>query len=310
MDHLRHMAIFKQIVDSGSISAAADKLDLSKSVVSHHLKSLELAVGVQLLHRTTRRQQLTPAGKDFYQRCRELGDISNLAWQQAREAADKLAGPIKISSPHALVGSFIAPAIAELCANNSMIRPHIQVQDRRIDLLGQDIDIAVRVGKLASSNLMQRKVGQFRDVLCASQVFIDQNSALIQANDWLALDYIANSWQGQSLQHSLQIKGSAIRNVSHTTNKNVKLPDELTVHFNANRYADTSSAVLSLAKAGLGVALLPEFMFAKEPSLIELIPSHQCPLNSVYAVHDFGHTPPLLIKKTIDALLESFQFQA
>ncbi|ABV85776.1 LysR family transcriptional regulator [Shewanella pealeana] len=301
MDHLRHMAIFKQIVDSGSISAAADKLDLSKSVVSHHLKSLELAVGVQLLHRTTRRQQLTPAGKDFYQRCRELGDISALAWQQAREAADKLAGPIKISSPHALVDSIIAPAIASLCTNNPMIRPHIQMQDRRIDLLGQDIDLAVRVGKLASSSLIQRKVGQFRDVLCASPVFIKQNTRLIKAEDWVSLDYIANSWQGQSIQHSLQSKASS--------KGNAKAPNELSLNFNANRYADTSSAVLSLAKAGLGIALLPDFVFEQEPLLVELLPTHQCPLNNVYALHDFGRTPPLLIKKTIDALLDSFLFQ-
>ena len=85
MDYLRHMAIFKQIVDAGSISAAADNLDLSKSVVSHHLKSLELAVGVQLLHRTTRKQQLTPAGTDFYQRCAQMADISQTAWQEARD---------------------------------------------------------------------------------------------------------------------------------------------------------------------------------------------------------------------------------
>ncbi|GIU16427.1 MULTISPECIES: LysR family transcriptional regulator [unclassified Shewanella] len=297
MDHLRHMAIFKQIVDNGSISAAADKLSLSKSVVSHHLKSLELAVGVQLLHRTTRKQQLTPAGKDFYQRCGELASISNLAWQQARESADKLAGPIKISSPHALVDSFIAPTIGKLCQGNLMIRPSIQVQDRRIDLLGQDIDLAVRVGKLTSSSLMQRKVGEFRDVLCASPTFITQYQQQIAAEQWQELDYIANSWQGQSIQHQLQAKAN-------------KPGSALTLSFSANRFADTSSAVLSLAKAGLGVALLPDFVFKQQPSLIELIPSHQCPLNSVYAVHDFGRTPPLLIKKTIDVLIESFQLQA
>ncbi|MCL1140242.1 LysR family transcriptional regulator [Shewanella pneumatophori] len=298
MEHLRHMAIFKHIVDSGSISAAADKLDLSKSVISHHLKSLELALGVQLLHRTTRKQQLTPAGKDFYQRCNELGAISAIAWQEAREAADTLAGPLKISSPHALVDSIITPAVAALCLNNAMIRPHIQLQDRRIDLLGQDIDLAVRVGKLTSSNLMQRKVGQFRDVLCASPAFIQRHSAPINAGQFAELDYIANSWQGQKIQHQMQSK------IPTKGQKN------LIVQFNANRYADSSAAVLSLAKAGLGVALLPDFVFEQaqqQQELSEIISSHQCEVNSVYAVHDFGREPPLLIKKTIDALITSFQ---
>lgn len=295
MDHLRHMAIFKQIVESGSISAAAEQLELSKSVISHHLKTLEQAIGVQLLHRTTRKQQLTPAGKDFYRRSCELGNISALAWQEARETAGKLAGPIKISSPHALVDSIIAPAIATLCQGNPMIRPSIQVQDHRIDLLGQDIDIAVRVGKLASSSLIQRKIGQFRDVLCASPSFIADNHQQIAAQKWQALDYIANSWQGQNIEHHLQPKVDTL-----ATNT-------LQLNFVANRYADASSAVLSLAKAGLGVALLPEFVFEQEPLLVELIPTHQCPVNAVYALHDFGRTPPLLVRKTIETLIDSFQ---
>lgn len=299
MDYLRHMAIFKQIVDAGSISAAADNLDLSKSVVSHHLKSLELAVGVQLLHRTTRKQQLTPAGTDFYQRCAQMADISQTAWQEARDTGGKLAGPIRISAPHALIDSIVAPAVGELCRDNTQVRPIISVADQRVDLLSDNIDLVIRVGKLPSSNLMQRKLGDFRDIVCASPAYIEQHRNEIEAEQWQSLDYIANSWQKARLIHELEPLSN--------TNNNTAMTKHLA--FVANRFTDNSSAVCALAKAGLGVALLPEFMFQQaeqQNQLAMLAPDHQCPLNTVYAVHDFGHKPPQLIKTTIELLMRYF----
>lgn len=300
MDHLRHMSIFIEIVDAGSISAAADRLNLSKSVVSHHLKSLESAIGVQLLHRTTRRQQLTPAGKDFYHRCKQMLEISDLAWREARDTGDKLAGPIRISAPHALMDTIIAPAIACLCTDNPLIKPSIEVQDQRIDLLTDDIDLVIRVGKLASSNLIQRQVGQFRDVVCASPAYIDQHRNEIEAEQWQSLDYIANSWQKARLDHELEPLAPPTHN---------QVPALKKLEFVANRFTDNSSAVYALAKADLGVALLPEFMFQQaeqQNQLAMLVPDHQCPLNTVYAVHDFGHKPPQLIKTTIELLMQYF----
>lgn len=300
MDYLRHMAIFKQIVDAGSISAAADNLALSKSVVSHHLKSLESAIGVQLLHRTTRKQQLTPAGTDFYQRCTQMADISQTAWQEARDTGGNIAGPIRISAPHALIDSIVAPAIAELCRDNAQVKPTISVADQRIDLLSDDVDLVIRVGKLPSSNLMQRKLGEFRDVVCASPTYIERHKHEIDAEQWQSLDYIANSWQKERLAHELE----ALAHLTHN-----QTPARKRLEFVANRFTDNSSAVSALAKAGLGVALLPEFVFQQaelQNQLAMLVPDHQCPLNAVYAVHDFGQKPPQLIKTTIELLMRYF----
>ena len=300
MDYLRHMAIFKQIVDAGSISAAADELDLSKSVISHHLKSLELAVGVQLLHRTTRKQQLTPAGTNFYQRCVQMANISQAAWQEARDTGGNIAGPIRISAPHALIDSIVAPAVGELCRDNTQVRPIISVADQRVDLLSDDIDLVIRVGKLPSSNLIQRKLGDFRDVVCASPAYIEQHKNEINAEQWLSLDYIANSWQKPKLTHQLEP-------LTHLTHN--QAPTLKRLEFVANRFTDNSSAVCALAKADLGVGLLPEFMFQQaeaQNQLAMLLPNYQCSLNAVYAVHDFGHKPPQLIKTTIELLMRYF----
>ena len=92
-DHLRHMLLFRTLVDAGTLTAAAEQLSLSKSVLSQHLKALEQALGVQLLQRTTRKQVLTPAGQEFYQRCADIEHLVDVAWQTARDSQQGLSGP-------------------------------------------------------------------------------------------------------------------------------------------------------------------------------------------------------------------------
>ena len=189
IDYLRPMAIFCKVVDCGSISGAAKELNLSKSVVSQHLKSLEQALGVQLLNRTTRRQVLTPAGRDFYQQCTRVQNISQQAWDDARQAQQQAVGSVSISAPHALIEQVVAPAIGALVAEHGRISPRLNADDQRVNLIGDDIDLAIRVGRMPSSDYMQRKLGQFREVLCASPSYL--------ATKKLSLETLASSPEQQ-----------------------------------------------------------------------------------------------------------------
>lgn len=95
MHKLRQMSIFAHIVEQGSVSAAALKLDLSKSVVSQHLKRLEEELGASLLKRTTRRQVLTPMGERFYLSCKDLNNLADSAWESAQSELEDLKGALK-----------------------------------------------------------------------------------------------------------------------------------------------------------------------------------------------------------------------
>ncbi len=208
MKYLRHMTVFTKVVECGSISSAADELNLSKSVVSQQLKTLEQELGTHLLNRTTRRQVLTPVGRDFYHRCSEMKQISEQAWSDVRESQSSPGGSITISAPHALMDSVIAPAIGQLAAQYPEIKPTILADDERAHLIEDDIDVAVRVGESPESNFRQRLLGQFREVLCASPGYLEKHS--IQPSQWIdhsddlcKCDYIANAWQGKHLRHSL-----------------------------------------------------------------------------------------------------------
>lgn len=120
MNRLRQMAIFAHVVQQHSISAAADKLGLSKSVVSQHLKALEQAIGITLIKRTTRKQTLTPAGEAFYVRCQAINQLADEAWQQTQSHQLEPQGKLRLTIAHGFI-DIVAPIIGRLIEQLSLI---------------------------------------------------------------------------------------------------------------------------------------------------------------------------------------------
>lgn len=295
MNYLRHMAVFAKVVERGSISAAAEELSLSKSVISQHLKVLEQELGIMLLKRTTRRQTLTPAGTAFYEKCQQMNQLAQEAWEGARESQLTPTGSVTITAPHALMGSIVAPAIGELVSVYPAIIPHLVADDGRIEIIEHGIDFAVRVGESSSSSYRQRRIGQFRDVLCGSPEYISQFGDLLDYSDDLseklsACDYVANVWQGKYVVHHLHHQSQA---------------EPVTLMLHPTRFADSLPTSLALIEAGAGLGIVPEFIFNQREhagSLKEAIPGSYLVPTSVYAMHAFNSSLPLLVRLCIDAI--------
>lgn len=288
MSRLRQMSVFAHIIEAGSITAAAESLKISKSVVSQHLKSLEKELGVPLLKRTTRRQTLTAAGERFYEQCRRLNDVADTAWTEAQETLQEPQGKVRITAPNALMGALIAPAMAELITRYSKLEPELISSDSRLNLFEDNIDLAIRVGRSPESNLKQRRIGQFRDVLCISR-------SLIKSADFESYPYIANRWQGTQIKHEFNDK------------KNAK-PFEFSA--NARCIGDSFHTCLSLIESGAGIGLMPDFIFKmKQDGLVEFFPEYQLQLNPVFALHPFTHHLPLSVStclQSIESYLSKF----
>ncbi len=293
--HIRHMLFFMEIVESGSISAAAARLGISKSVVSQHLKVLETELGLTLLTRSTRQQSLTSTGQQFYKRCREMHDVLYQAWQEARDHQQLAMGALRISAPHALIGPIVAPAIGDLVSANAGITPFLIGNDNRANLIEDKIDLAIRVGKMPSSEYKQKKIGGFFDVLCASPEYLKKHD--VSPEQMLAahlsmqqVDYVANSWQGTLITHGLKAK---------QTNDVIKLS------FTANRQCNSLPAVVAMARAGCGFAFIPDFVFrpyAQSGELVEVFPDYVCEYAPVYAVYAYKGQPPTLVRLAIEAI--------
>ncbi|REL30839.1 LysR family transcriptional regulator [Thalassotalea euphylliae] len=280
MNKLRHMSIFAQIVESGSITEAAALLQLSKSVVSQHLSALENDLGVLLIKRTTRRHTLTAAGRAFYQSCQEVNKLTDHAWQQAQESLTSPKGQVRITAPNALMDIIIAPAIGELLRQYPLLKPELISGDKPFDLVAENIDIAIRVGSSLASNIKQRRIGQFRDVLCGSK-------ALLRETDITHAKYIANHWQGQQIEHRFIDKNGK------------KESFEVTAHCRANSFY----TCLTLLKQVAGIGLIPDFHFYQLASqLEEVFPNLQLATNNVYALHTYDKHLPASIKVCIEAI--------
>ncbi|MFA6051417.1 MAG: LysR family transcriptional regulator [Methylobacter sp.] len=296
--YMRHMVIFSHIVETGGISAAATELKLSKSVISQQLKSLEHELGVSLLNRSTRQQVLTPAGQSFYQQCKQVNEIALQAWDNAREAQQLALGSIRISAPNALMEPIVAPAIGGLVERHEGITPTLISDDCRVDLIKDKIDLAIRVGGMPSSDYKQRKLGSFKDVLCASPGYIEKHnitSQLLSGGNakYPEFNYVSNSWQGAHIQHTF----------SHKITK-----EPLKLSFTANRLCNSLPAVIAMAKAGSGLALIPDFVLNKHrQNLIAVLPDFESEAVPIYAVYAFANTPPTLVRLSIEAIKQEIE---
>lgn len=293
--YIRHMVVFARVVETGSVSAAADKLGISKSVVSQQLKALERALGASLLNRSTRSQVLTDVGRAFYTQCRQIDEMASSAWGIARERQQLAMGAIHISAPSALIEPFVAPALGELVKQNEGIVPTLLSNDNRVNLIEDNIDLAIRVGEMPSSTYKQRKLGSFRDVLCASAGYLKKRAI---TPSWLYrqrggnvdVNYVANNWQGVHIKHRLTHKKSR---------KAIRLG------FTANRFCNSLPAVVEMVRAGCGFAFIPDFVFNRykqSAGLVEVMPDYLCDSAVIYAVHAYSGGPPTLVTLAIEAI--------
>ncbi|MBY7732108.1 LysR family transcriptional regulator [Vibrio splendidus] len=279
MNRLRQMSVFAHIVEEGSVSRAADKLDLSKSVVSQHLKALEKELDVCLLKRTTRRQNLTEMGERFYIKCKDLNLIAESAWDLAQDFQLDPQGRIRITAPHALMDSLVAPVVAELMQKYPRLKPELISDDRHLDFMEHDIDLAVRVGRSKDSNLKQKRLGSFRDVLCGTR---DMKLKDIQDQA-----YIGNSWQGKRISHEF----------SNPAGESFVFAKEV------NCSTNSFHSCLSMIRSGAGIGVIPDFYLTQLiPDVINLIPDMDLPMNTIYALNPFLTNTPIAVTHCIAAL--------
>ena len=282
MNKLRHMTLFMNIVDAGSITKAAEKLDLSKSVLSQHLKQLEDDLSTTLLKRTTRRQSLTPAGERFYQHCCEMHALSEQAWDEILEQQTEPTGTLTITAPHALMDTIVIPALTDTFSGHDRVHLNLICQDTQLDLMNHNIDLAIRAGESKDSNYKQKRLGAFQDVLCQA---LDYAKPLSQAS------YIANHWQPKHIEHTLFHK---------------KTREQHLLHFEAKHKTNSVNQTAALIKAGFGIGVIPEMIMAEQPTLKAALPHSELPKVNVYALHPYQHSVPIAVTLAIKAIETHF----
>lgn len=244
MDRFANMQSFVAVVDAGSITAAAERLGVAKSAVSRRLAELEHYLGVQLLNRTTRRLDLTDTGHSYYQRCqRILEDVRETETAVSTEHG-ALQGRIRISVPLTFGLLHLRAAISDFAAQNPAVRFDLDLSDRRVDLLGEGFDLAIRIARLADSSLIARRLAPVRNVICSSPRYWARHSRPQHPRD------LANH---DCLHYSLADDPGTWRYADAAERPGA-------VKTRGVLRANNGDVLRDLAIAGHGVALLPTFI--------------------------------------------------
>jgi DNA-binding transcriptional LysR family regulator len=264
---------FVAVVDAGSISEAARRLNLSKSVVSERLAELEKAVGANLLRRTTRRLTLTEDGALFLERAMRIKSEVEGATSDLAERRGTLAGPLRIAAPVTFGRMHLGPALYPFLAQHPELELTLDLDDRRVDAASDSYDAVVRHGPLENSRLVAWQLAPSRRLLVASP------------------DYLARAGTPATVDQLRQHRGIFYLNRGAA---DWRLEGDEGSHVVRSVVAlrvNNGDMMRDAAEAGLGIALLPTFIAAeaiRRGTLVAIDVGPQAALESIYIAHPEG----------------------
>ncbi len=278
---------FLAVADTGALTAAAQRLGVSKSVVSRQIARLEKDLGAVLLTRTTRGAALTEAGANF----RDHGIRITAEAEAARDivAADgPVRGRLRIAAPLSFGPTHFSPVLAELAARHPELEIHASYSDRMVDLVADGFDAAIRLGRLSDSRLVARRIASLGGGLVASPRYLDSHPVPRTLEDLKDHAAIAQAGVPWLFEHE-----------GHVT----------TVHPHARFTADNGAALVPAVLAGLGIAMLPDFLIEEHiasGALVSLLPEFPLSEAGVFVVRPPGGNAPRKVRALIEIMLEKF----
>ncbi|RXT28055.1 LysR family transcriptional regulator [Rhizobium leguminosarum] len=291
MIRIEGIAAFVAVVEAGSVSEAARRLRLSKSVVSERLAELEKSLGGMLLHRTTRKLTLTEDGMVFLERAaRIVREIEEAAADMA-ERRGTLSGPIRIAAPVTFGRMHLGPALYPFLAEHPEIELTLDIDDRRVDAASDGYDAIIRNGPIADSRLVAWKLAHSRRLLCASPDYLARQgipSSLADLDSHRGIFYTNRGvadWRFQTPDGAIVVRAKLALGIN-----------------NGDMLRDA-------AIAGLGIALLPAFIAGpaiREGRLAEIDVGHRPEAEFIYMAHPEGRNPSAKLRAIADHLKKSF----
>jgi DNA-binding transcriptional LysR family regulator len=183
MELLNDMVLFVEVVKAMSFRHAADATGVPNSTLSRRISALEKAIGLRLMHRTTRRLELTEAGKIYFDRCKRIVDEAKLAHEQLGEMLAQPTGVLRASLPVDFATAYLAPLIAEFAHLYPGIKFDFDLTPRRVDLVSEPFDVAIRMGESQDSTLIARQLASLPAYLYASPKYLKKFGKLKEPAD-------------------------------------------------------------------------------------------------------------------------------
>lgn len=286
MELLNDMALFVEVVKAKGFRSAAETIGMPNSTLSRRISMLEKSIGLRLLHRTTRKIELTEAGKIYFEQCKRIVDEARLAHEQLGEILAQPSGVLRVSLPVDFAVTYLAPLIVEFARLYPGITFDFDLTPRRVDLISEPFDVAIRMGKSEDSQLIARTLASLTPRLYASPGYLEQSGEPREPED--------------IEQHECLSILKASAWTLHDGKRTVK------VSVGGRFILNSVGMIRRLATLDMGIILMPEEIVADELSskkLLRIMPEwHGMPI-TVYAITE-TRLLPAKTRKFIEFLSE------
>ncbi|WP_437581892.1 LysR family transcriptional regulator [Sorangium sp. So ce887] len=285
LDDLSGLSMFVRIVEEGSLSAAGRALGLPKATISRNLALLEKRLGAPLLIRSTRALSLTDAGRRFFDRVRPIVRDAQQATAEVKSHNAAPAGLLRIAASVAYGQAAIAPRLLAFMGRYPAVRIDLHLHDRRVNLVSDGYDLAIRMGAIGDSDLVSHKLADIHMVIVASPGWLEQHGAPRRPGDLAR--HVAIVTRPDIVRW--QVGGETVRVPWRMSTGNMIVTRDA-------------------ARAGLGIALVPEFLALRDlegGSLVRLLPDLELPVIQATALYTRGANRSVALRALMDDLLAS-----
>ena len=292
MGQLEDMAMFVRIVEAGSITKAAEQLNIAKSAVSRRLKELETRLGSQLISRTTRQSNLTQAGEQYYQKVSNILNEVDALNEASSGAPTRIEGTLKMTAPLSFGLLHLKDVIDEYANQHPNLNFELDFSDRHTDLVEEGFELAIRIGEMQDSSYQAKRISLIRHTLCASPEYLDKMGTPKTVED------LANH---EFLQYSLS-KSNTIELTDEQGKKHQ-------VDVNSKIKINNGDFLRDMAVKGHGITFLPTFITYQTVASGELVPilqQYELPMLTAYAVYPKNRFLSQRCRYFIDFIAERF----
>jgi DNA-binding transcriptional LysR family regulator len=291
MDLFSSMRMYVAVVDGGSFAAAADKLDISRAMASKQIQKLEEHLGTRLLNRTTRRLSLTETGREFYERSIQIiGDVAE-AEQIAGQMTRRPQGVLRVTIPLSYGQHRLGAIIGAYTQAYPQVQLDISLSDRKVDLVEEGLDLAIRIGAMPQSDLIARKIGGVRSIVCAAPAYLARHGA-----PQLPSDLVRHACLGYTLTGS-------------GTDWRLEGPQgPVLVQISGPIRADNGDIIRLAALGGAGIVFQPHFIVGADIEagrLVRVLADWQSAEMGVYAVYPSRKHLSAKVRTFVDFLVQS-----
>jgi len=306
MDRLMAMQVFVAVVDGGSLSAAAGQLDLSRPMVSRYVAELEDWVGARLLHRTTRRLSLTPAGNEILPRCRQMLEFSD-DMRHALDTPDETPrGLLRITASTSFAQTQLIQAVVDYGRRYPGVAVDLLALDRTVNLVEERIDLAIRMTNRLEPNLIARPLGVCRSIICAAPDYLAHHGTPRKVEELALHNCLTHSYVGRSLWQFDPKKATGKGGKTRTA------AQSQSVAVGGSISANEVTVLLQAVLAGVGIGHMPAYAVAPlvaSGRLVQLLPDFEPLQLGMYGVYASRKHMPATLRTMLDFLAQRFAGQ-